>query len=135
MSADPFDDVDSDSPNTGVHPASRAMVRQVNRDNLRKTAWGLLSWAGALAGGGYLYSHQVSADSRDAGEKAVVPVEKRVTALEQQQNRNAQEIYEARKDVRELQNVIVTHRRSERLDEPLPPPPDAGTPKRDGGRR
>ncbi len=128
MSADPFDDVDSDSPNTGVHPASRAMVRQVNRDNLRKTAWGLLSWAGALAGGGFVYSHSVSADARDAGERAVAPVEKRVNVLEQQQAQMREEIYEGRKDVRELQNVIITRKRSERLDEPLAQP-DAGVPK------
>ncbi len=118
---------DGDGP-TGVHNATRDFVREVNRSGLFKVSWAMVAWVGFIAIGAITGWKAMAADSRDAGTAMIAPIDKRLSVVEQQIPQLREEVFEARKDMRELQNVILTRKRSERLDEPVPPP------SRDGGR-
>ncbi len=125
---------DENEPITGVHPATRDFVREVNKSGLFKVSWALIAWVGLVGVGSVTGWRAVAGEAHDAGAAAVLPFETRLKAVEQVIPQLRDEVYEGRKDTRELQNVVLTRKRSERLDEPLAPPqvPDAGVPKRVG---
>lgn len=118
---DPFgDDPKHPGTITGVHRVVKHDINWLKAINV--------GFAAAVLSGGFAAWRAMAADARDAGTAMIAPVEKRLQVVEQQVPQLREEVFEARKDMRELQNVIITHKRSERLDEPVTPP------SKDGGR-
>ncbi len=123
----PEDDLFGEEPVTGVYPATREYARHIGWLSVAKAA-GLtvvgiavsavlaVAWVGHLA--------ETRADAR------VLPVEARVTVLEQKSTFTATDLHEVQLDLRELYRVGRDKGRSMRLEEPLPPVPVA----RDGGK-
>lgn len=128
---DPHADVDADSaePTTGVHPASRDFVREVNQSGLFRVAWWIGGAVVVVFGAGVLGARAVAQEAHDAGVEAAKAHESRITAVEQQVPELRQEVFASRVELRELYKAVVDHKRSEDLERP---PPELT--KKDGGR-
>jgi len=130
-----FDNPDPDSPNTGVHPATREFVREVNKSGLWHVVYGVGGFAVACLVAGALVTRAVAQEAHDAGVKAAEDVKKeheaRIIALEQQVPQLRQEVFDSRLELRDIYKAVVDKKRSERLEHPPPEPKTVST---DGGR-
>lgn len=99
-----------DRHDTAEMPVTMGTMRRAFRIN---EIWTFLV-ACAVAAGAVLSAYRyVISEAEAAGRKGATDVEKRVAALEG-------ELPEVRKDVRALYNTVLTGRRQERLERPLP---------------
>lgn len=121
-----IDDVDPDAPITGLHPASRDFVREVNHSGLFRVAWWIGGAAVLLFGTGVLATRAVAQEARDAGREAASGHETRIGALEQQVPQLRTELHDARGELRELYHAVTEGKRSPALEKPLPPLPKDG---------
>ncbi len=135
----PRDDIDENDPTTitGVHRALNETLSQKMRGekifNLVVALIALVISLGTLIGG---YTHIIN-EARAQADAGVQPVDQKLTRLEQvvEQHlasdaaykiRQEDQAYRAAIEMRELQKVVLTGRSSPLLNEPPPPPRDAG---------
>jgi hypothetical protein len=124
-------DLGDDEPITGVYPASRDFVREVNRVGLWKTSWALFVTAvGIIAGTLWAY-RAAAAEARDAGIEAASDVKRQADATQRELERFESEVHDSLKSTRESQGR--TEQKFDRLLERMQIPNPAPAPK-DGGR-
>lgn len=80
------DDAD-DQVTTGVYPASRDFVREVNRVGLWKTSWALFVTAVAIITGTLWAYRAAAAEARDAGVEAAAEVKRQADATQRELER------------------------------------------------
>ena len=124
----------SAEPVTGVLPATRDFVREVNRTGLWKTSWALIITAGAIVTGTLWAYRAAAAEARDAGTKAAEDVKRQADeqgeALKRLQidfTAHVQVEADHRVRVEKKLNALLDH---EGVKDPAPTPP----PPKDGGR-
>jgi len=87
-----FDEVDPDSPMTGVHPASRDFVRAMNKNGV----WKVVYIVGGFAVGCVLFgvagSRAVAQEAHDAGTAAAAAVKQQADATQRELERFQKEV-------------------------------------------
>jgi hypothetical protein len=121
-------------PTTGVYPATRDFVREVNRSGLWKVAVGVGSFALACFVTGVTVTKAMAQQAKDAGVEAAAAVQRQATDTDARLNRMSSEFTEhvqteAERSARMEKKINAI---LDRLDvkDPAPTPP---APK-DGGR-
>lgn len=127
-----FENADPSSPVTGVHPATRDFVREVNRTGLWKTSWALIITAAALVTGAIWTYREARAQARDAGVEAANSVQRQANEQGEQLKR-LQADFTAHVEVEAQHRVRVEKKLNAMLDhfdvkDPAPTPKDAGHP-------
>jgi predicted nucleic acid-binding Zn-ribbon protein len=74
--------------------------------------------------------HEAKAQAKEQTDAGVIPLQNRVSTVEQQVSQLRDEVYEGRKDTQALYKAVVDRKRQDRLEKPIPPPEP---PKQDGG--
>jgi hypothetical protein len=119
-------------PVTGVLPATRDFVREVNATGLWKTSWALICTAAALVGG-TLWAYRAAAqEARDAGVAAAADVKRQADATQHELERFQLEVTGRMKRVEDGQGR--TEQKVDKLLERFQVPNPAPAPApRDGG--
>lgn len=112
-------------PTTGVHPATRDFVREVNKSGLWTVVYGVGGFAVACLIAGAFVTRAMAQQAHDAGVEAAKGHESRIVALEQQVPQLRQEVFDSRLELRDLYKAVIDKKRSERLEQP-PPNLDGG---------
>lgn len=116
---------------TGVHPATRDFVREVNKSGLWKTSWALIVTASALVTGTLWAYRAAAAEARDAGTAAAVEVKRQADATQRELERFQTEVNGRLTRVEESGNR--TERKLDKLLDRFDVRNPAPTPK-DGGK-
>lgn len=118
-------DLEREAP-SGVHPATRDFVREVNKSGIWKVAVGVGSFALVCLLAGVGGARAIAQEAKDAGAEAAAAHESRLKALEQQVPQLRDEVYQGRLDTQALYKAVVEHKHQERLEHPPAPPSKDG---------
>lgn len=120
-------DLDQEAP-SGLHPATRDFVREVNKSGVWKVAVAVGSFALMCLLAGVGGARAIAQEAHDAGVQAAEGHETRLKALEQQVPQLRDEVFQGRLDTQALYKAVTDHKRQERLEHPPAPPSKDGGP-------